>query len=174
MTIEDVLWKLYRDGSPVAVIVYADGYALEHVLDTVRALKPKLEKDVLRVANVEGALEQPDHVVVLVPDDEDEAVRMLELRRDVLLERSAPLVLCLVRGGAGASALQEAPSLASVLRGRSADDPDEIDAEAAASEFHDDHGLTPQEWLERWHRGEVADTIRARHILADALLLEGP
>ena len=87
-----------------------------------------------------------------------------------------PVVVFLLRGGAGERALTQAPSLLSWVRGNlidtSAQDP--IDPDAAREEFIRHAGRTPEEWLMMRRRGELDGSPESLGLTYRALLLEGP
>lgn len=170
---EELLWKLQRPGAaPIAVVAYTDAQQLQDLLETARGLA-STEHVFMRAATVNEALSRNavEAFVVLVPENEVDAIRELELRRDEALERRAPLLVCLLRDGGGFAALAEAFGLASVLRGHTADAAT-VDPERACREFAERHGRAPGDWLAAWARGELPDTLENNIALSEALLLE--
>lgn len=133
------------------------GILLEHE----RAAGPVMLPHPLVRALLCEALDHPDRLALYLPVDEREAVEELDGCRERLRARGPfPLVLFLMRDGAGQRALAEAPGLASWVRGS---DPDpellaEIDPTAERAAFVEATGSAPEEWLARWRRdGDPVD-----------------
>ncbi|MCA9627417.1 MAG: hypothetical protein KC766_07115, partial [Myxococcales bacterium] len=133
----------------------------------------------VRRTDVESALQENDALVLLIPENEREAVLELDGSRDRILgndpRRTTPIVLFLLREGDGEQALaSEAPSLRSWIGG-SDTDPEalaEVDVEVERRAFREQHGETPDVWLARWRAGAVPTTAAHLRTAFDASLLE--
>jgi hypothetical protein len=123
------LWRILRDGSPLVVVYYPSRGERDDAVDEVRLLAPDAVT-VTRENHIDAAFAHPDAIVLLVVDDEEGAVRRLDLDRDRLLRRTAPAVLFLLSGGDAERSLMRHPSLASWLRGREYD-PDRAEPDAS-------------------------------------------
>lgn len=167
-----------RDDGGVAVILCPDYGLRDWLIDQVEGLIPDDVKSVRRT-DVESALQETDALVLLIPDDEREAVLDLDGSRDRILggdpRRTAPIVLFLLRDGDGERALAlEAPSLRSWVSG-SDTDPEalaEVDVEAGRQAFQEAHGEAPEAWLARWRSGALPMTAAHFRIAFDASLLD--
>lgn len=166
------LWRLLDEGDPICLVLYPSFGALEETIETVRLLAPSTWT-LARTADVEDAFRNLDVPLLLTPSDEVAAVRRLDGKRDALVERTAPVVLFVLKGGAAEHALAEAPGLASWLRGRVFDpEPEEIDVEQELRKFEQEAGRPPRDWLDAWYRGEIGDTLENNLRYQTALLLE--
>jgi hypothetical protein len=115
------------------------------------------------VETVEAALALPDHLVILVPRNEREAVLDLDASRERIFSedtpRSRPVVLVLFREGDGQKALSEAASLRSLSRGSDPDpealaaEPRPVDLVEQRTRFEERTGLPPEAWLGEWRSG---------------------
>lgn len=164
------LWNALRTGAPLTVVFYGDLGLRTELIERVESLAPS-SWAVQRAASVDEALAAPsDALVMLLPDDEPEAVADLDGSRDRFIDRVAPVVVFLMRGGEGHRRLAQHPSFASWIRGSDVD-PEEADAwdpEVAREEFEQETGQTPEAWLAARRGGgqpgsadEVARTYRA-------------
>lgn len=122
------LWRILRDGSPLVVVYYPSRGEREDAVEEVTLLAPD-DVAVKRADHVDAAFVTPDALVMLVLDDEEGAVRRLDLDRERLLRRTVPAVLFLLSGGDAERSLMRHPSLASWLRGREYD-PDRAEPDA--------------------------------------------
>ena len=170
------LWRVLHEGSPISCVYYADLVGREDTAELLEAFAQDSHV-VRRTARVDDAFDEAcaKTALLLLPDDERDAVLELDGRREALAERQAPVVLFLLRDGQGARALAEAPGLAGWLRGRDVD-PERLDAmdlEAESASFEKDTGRTAAAWLSAWRAGELTDTLGNNLTLQRALLLEG-
>lgn len=168
---------LETQSSGVVVIYYPDAGLREWLLGEVESLAPP-GAPCLRLEDPELAVEHPDELVLLTTPDEAGAVRTLEGIRERFLEtpRSYPVVLFLLRDGAGGDALRDSPGLASWVHGS---DPDperisEADPEVERASFRERTGEAPDVWLAQWREGLVADTPANLSLAYWAMLLEVP
>ena len=131
----------------------------------------------VRVADVEGALREPNRIALLIPANEKEVVLDLDGSRERILapRRTQPIVLFLIRGGDGQRTLaQHAPSLRSWLSGSDAD-PErlaEVDPEEERVAFVAATGKSPEDFLVLWRSGQLADTSANLGCAYRAILLE--
>ena len=165
-----------RDSGGVAVVYCPDLSLREWLVNQVESLAPSAAAP-LQVEDVEGALQHPTRLALLVPSNEREAVLDLDASRDRMLEpgRSQPIVLFLLRDGDGARALAiEAPSLRSWIAGSDADPEKlaEVDVTAERAAFASEHGETPEAWLARWRAGAIPETSSNYRAAHQAALLE--
>ncbi len=175
--IQSLLNAVEREAGGVAVVYCPDFGLREWLVEQVEELVAT-ETATLRVADVEAALAQPNRLVLLIPDNEREAVLDLDASRDRILQdpgRSQPIVLFLLRNGDGARTLaRDAPSLRSWVGG-SDTDPEkiaEIDVPAERQNFRDQNGLTPEDFLGRWRSGELPESGPNFRLAHQAMLLE--
>ena len=169
------LWKLLRTGKPLACVLYEDFAAREALVELSYLIAPN-EYEVRRTEELDESmhLDQENTVVLFVPHNEIEAIRGLDVRRETLLRRTAPLVLFLLRRGSGVQELAVRRGLATLLREQEID-PDEIDrasTEVERARFSSELRQTPEEWLLSWREGHKADSPENNLILHQALLLE--
>ncbi|MBA2322409.1 MAG: hypothetical protein H0V89_14790 [Deltaproteobacteria bacterium] len=132
----------------MAVIWYGDRGELPELIEEVESLLPP-GLAVTRAAETRAATENPGKAVLLVSEDEADLVADLEVCRDQLLDRTAPMVVFLMRGGTGQRQLAESPGFASWVRGS---DPDphqlaQIDRDTERAHFESETGATPEAWL---------------------------
>src|SRR5205823_273993 len=100
------------------------------------------------------------------------AVLALDGRREALLDRTAPAILFLLKGGSGEHELRKAFGLASWLQGREFDpEPEELDVERERERFAEIAGRSPDDWLQAWRRGEIADTLENSFLYQRALVI---
>ncbi|MDO9020115.1 MAG: hypothetical protein Q8S73_25905 [Deltaproteobacteria bacterium] len=170
-----MMTALERDGG-AAVIYYPDLGLRDWLIGEVESLAPASARPV-RVAEVEEIFAHPDRLVLFVSDDERRAVEDLDGNRDRLRAPARapfPVVLFLLRDGAGQRALADAPGLASWVRGS---DPDperlaEVDSTAERAAFAESTGDVPEAWLARWRRNEIPQTAEnLAHAYRAALLV---
>jgi hypothetical protein len=159
------------------VIVWCSDFAARDWLVTEVESLAGPEIGCLRVVTAAEALDHREELVLLVPGDEEAAIKDLDALRDRFLEpaRSRPVVVFLLRDGPGRRALAEAPGFASLVRG-SDPDPDElaeVDPRKERREFKHETGRTPREWLSRWRAGKVPRDAANLALAYWALLLEG-
>ena len=148
-----------RDRGGVAVIWCPDLGHREWLIDEVAGLASPGARPI-RTASVDEAIETPDRMVLLVPNDEEAVIDEVECRRDQLLAdppRTQPVILFLLRDGDGRVALAKSPSLSSWI-GRSDVDPDriaEVDAPGERARFQAEVGESVEAWLARWRAGDI-------------------
>jgi hypothetical protein len=168
-----VLWHaLHSTATRAVVVLYAD----LDVLDDVGTLAdPRWQIE--RLATLDEVLSAPkDTLILLVPPEPEQAatVRDLDGSREQLMDRQAPVVVFLRRGGPGEAALQEAIGLTSWLRGRVVDPEAEADLDVAAAraEFQQVTGQSPEDWLARERSNPTPASARDLGLTYRALLLE--
>ena len=169
------LWKLLRTGRPLACVLYEDFAAREALVELSYLIAPN-EFEVRRTEELSESLHpgQENAVVLFVPHNEIEAIRGLDARCEMLLRRTAPLVLFLLRRGSGVQELAARRGIGALLREQEVD-PDEIDrasTEIERSRFCSELRQTPEEWLSAWRVGQKADSPENNLVLHQALLLE--
>jgi hypothetical protein len=167
-----VLWRILREGNPVAVVFYPELITRDALIEEVKLLAPP-ERTVIQSSDVNAAFQNGDVIVLLTPDDQEAAVATLDRRREEMRDRTAPAVLFLLCDGSGEQRLREAFALASWLRGREYDPtrPQTIDTEAARRAFEERTGQKPEQWLAAWQAGELPDTLENNLLSHEALLL---
>ena len=165
-------------GEPIAIAFYRDHAAKAALIGKMRALAGS--RDVHEVHRGQDALPfaQRDSLVMVVPDNEVEAVAFFDQNRDRFGggDDNAHVLLLLLAGGSGERALQDATWLASFAREASFDfgrpAPSTADARL---EFERRHGASPETWLRDWRAGALADTFENNYTLGEALaILEAP
>jgi hypothetical protein len=155
----------------VCLVLYANVGTLEDTIETVRLVAP-ITWQPTRTTDVEDAFRKPDEPLLLTPVDEVEAIMTLDGRREALIDRTAPVVLFVLKGGSGEQALHGAPNLAGWLRDGTFDpEPAEIDVAEEQTRFAKIAGSSPRQWLEAWQRGEIPDTLDNNVLYQRALLL---
>jgi hypothetical protein len=168
------LWKILNDQSPVAVVFYSSHAAREDLLDLARLMAPS-ERPIRQTDNVDDAFRELDTILLLTPADEQAAVLTLDGRRDALRDRTAPVVLFLLRGGSADERLRtEAAGLESWLRGMEYD-PERLtplDLTSERTQFEQQTGQAPEAWLSAWRRGDIEDTLDNNLLAHRATLLE--
>lgn len=167
------LWRILAEGTQLAVIYYPEAITRAALVEQVDLLAPEGRR-VLHANDVEAAFTDRDAIVLLLVTDEAGAVDTLNLRRDQLVDRTAPAVLFLLCDGTGEQKLRDAFALASWVRGREYDPTRALplDLEAARTEFTAATGLSPEDWLAAWRRGDLADTTENNLRGHEARLLE--
>ncbi len=174
-----ILSALERDDGGIALVLTPLDLGLrDWVVDEVNSLAHP-DANPLRTRDVEEAIATRDRMVLLVPDNEREAVLDLNGSRDRIIDpdrpRAWPIVLFLFRDGEGMRTwAQDAPSLASIVLG-STPDPDEdasIDVSAERRAFEAETGETPEAWLRRWRDGSWPKTSKNFSLAYRANLLE--
>jgi hypothetical protein len=175
--IQSMLNAIDREAGGVAIIRCPDYGLRDWLVEQVEGLVPT-EAHALRATDVEAALGQPERLVLLIPQDEREAVLDLDASRDRIIEepaRTQPIVLFLLRDGDGERALaKEAPSLRSWISGSDAD-PEalaEINVPEERAAFEAEHGVKPEVWLARWRSGTLPESGASFRTAYDATLLE--
>jgi hypothetical protein len=176
--VQSILNAVDRDPGGISVIWCPDLGLREWLVDQVENLAPS-GSNPLRVADVESALAEPSRMALLVPKDEHAVVLDLDGSRDRMTQvaRTQPIVLFLLRHGDGQRALAEqAPSLDSWVRASDAD-PEalaQVDIAKEHATFVATHGISPEEWLDRWRRGDLPRTAANYRTADDASLIEEP
>lgn len=157
---------------PLAVVIYPDSGERAHLIDEIIDLRGGEWRYIREPAEL---FESDDRPTFLVPVDEGACVRLLERRRETLVDREGPIVLFLLRGGTGQDALREAPALKSWVLGNEVDPIalEDLDLDAARGAFQRLTGQTAAEWLGKWRAGEVPETTEAHALAHRALLIEG-
>jgi len=165
------LWGLLHQNSPVCLVLYSSIGTLDDTIETVRLVAPSLWRPT-RTTDVEDAFRKQDEPLLLTPDDEVAAIMTLDGRREALIERAAPVIMFLLKGGSGEQALRRAPNLAGWLRDAIFDpEPGELDVEQEQCRFAEVTGRSPRQWLDAWQRGDIPDTLDNNVIYQRALLL---
>jgi len=165
--------------SGVAIVWCPDIGTRAWLVDRVESLVTESARPI-RTASVEQAISEHNRLVLLIPTDERSTVLDMDGQRDRLLDEEAPrtypVVLFLTRDGDGQRALaEEAPSLASWVRGNDTDPEElaEIDVDEERAKFTNEHGKSPEAWLEAWRAGVISRTPRHFSAAFWAMLLEG-
>lgn len=156
---------------PLAVVIYPDTEERAHLLDEIRDLRGG---DWRTLTDPEALFDAADGPTFLLPPDEGGCVRLLERRREMLVDREGPIILFLLRGGSGQDALRDAPALKSWVLGKETDPLalEAVDVDAARADFERATGQPPDVWLRAWRAGDIEETT-AHHALAhQALLIE--
>jgi hypothetical protein len=175
--IESLLNAINRDPGGVAIVLCPDFGLRDWLAEQVESLAPD-GANTLRVTDVEAALAEPSRLVLLIPNDEREAVLDLDASRDRVLQepgRTQPIVMFLLRDGDGERTLaNEAPSLRSWIGGGDADPEKlaEIDVPKERAAFEAKHGMRPEAWLAQWRSGALSETASDFRTAHEAILLE--
>lgn len=169
------LWKLLRSNDPIACVLYEDWAAREQLIELAYLVAPNAY-EVHRTEAVADAVRDDLRrtLLLLAPTNEVDAVRALDASLDAIRERSAPVVLFLLRRGAGRKEIGASDRL-SVLLDHQELDPEDLDTfeiELERQRFIDQVGQTPEAWLAAWRGGELADTKENDLLHHQALLLE--
>jgi hypothetical protein len=169
------LWKLVRSNDPIACVLYEDWAAREQLIELSYLVAPSTY-DVHRIESVAQALREDllGTLLLLAPTEEALAVHALEASFDALQQRTAPVVIFLLRRGAGRKAIGESPRLSALL-GHQELDPEDLDTfeiELERQRFIDQVGQTPEAWLAAWREGKLPHTAANDLLHHQALLLE--
>jgi hypothetical protein len=178
--IQTLLSALERDEGGIALVWCPDLGLRDWLVAEVESLAPE-GSEPFRTASVEEAIDAPNRLALVVPDDERTTVLDLDGSRDRLRSeerpRTQPVVLFLLRDGDGRQALAtEAISLSSWVGGSDAD-PEalaEIDVMAERERFHGENGKTPEQWLQDWRTQGSPKTSELFGVAYRAMLLERP
>ena len=174
--IQSLLNAVDRDPGGVAIVLCPDFGLRDWLAEQVESLVPEGAK-AIRATDVEAALAEPTRLVLLIPEDEREAVLDLDGSRDRVIEsgRTNPIVLFLLRDGDGEHTLaSDAPSLRSWIGGSDADPEKlaEIDVPKQRASFEGKHAKTPEAWLALWRSGDLPRNGENYRTAYDALLIE--
>lgn len=169
------LWKLLRSGRPIACVLYEDWAAREQLIELSYLVAPS-NYEVHRTESVADVVREDlrGTLLLLVPDNEIEAVRNLDAHREAIEQRAAPLVIFLLRRGPGLQELSARRKLESLLGDQELDpeDLDTFEMELERQRFCDLVAQTPEEWLSDWRAGKKADSPENNLRFHQALLLE--
>jgi len=171
----NALWKLLRSNSPIVCVLYEDWASREQLIELSYLVAPS-EYEVHRTESLEDVFRDAlgHALLLLVPSNEIDAVRALDERRDEIGKRTAPLVLYLLRRGAGRQELSRRQGIGAMLADQELD-PEGVDTfemELERQRFCDQVKQTPEEWLDQWRGGQKADSQENNLVLHQALLLE--
>jgi hypothetical protein len=166
-----------RDLGGVAVVWCPDLGLRDWLIKEVEGLAQPDARPI-RTASVVEAIQTPDRMVLLVPQDERAVVEDLDGCRDQLIapQRTQPVILFLLRVGDGHEALARAPSLSSWIHGSDVD-PDqiaEVDVTADRARFEAEVGQSVEDWLADWRAGRIRHDGAAFARAYWAALLEHP
>lgn len=156
---------------PIAIVIYPDTGIRAELIDEIEDLRPR---DWHRVTDPTTLFAPPDRPTLLLPPDEAACVHLLEGRREQLVDRQHPILLFLLRGGSGLAALADSPALKSWVIGKEVD-PEAlatIDPRAAREAFTEQHGQSPEAWLDDWRAGNIVETTSNHAVAHRARLLE--
>lgn len=168
-----LLAKALQSGRPLFIVYYEEPGARERLIEEVKLLAPP-EAAVRQTTSVEEAFTAEPAVLLLTPENERAAVELLEGGRELLRNRTLPVVLFLLRGGEAQRTLAELPALSSWVSGVQID-PERVgglDVEAERARFQEGAGCTPEEWLADYREGRIPDTLESMLRLHHALVLE--
>src|SRR4051812_4451729 len=92
------LWKLLRTGRPVGCVLYEDYAAREQLIELSYLVAPS-SYEVRRVEEASDAFQVTERATLLlfVPRNEIDAVRSFDTHLEMLGERTAPVVMYLLR-----------------------------------------------------------------------------
>lgn len=171
----NALWKLLRSEKPIACVLYEDWAAREQLIELSYLVAPS-DYEVHRTESLEDVFREDrrNTLLLLAPSNEIEVVRRLDAHRDEVAQRTAPVVVFLLRRGSGLQELVTRRGLALMLRDQELD-PDDLDTLEMNSErrrFCDVVEQTPEEWLADWRAGLKTDSPENNLLLHQALLLE--
>jgi hypothetical protein len=171
----NALWKLLRSGSPIGCVLYEDWSSREQLIELSYLVAPS-EYEVHRTESLDDVFREAlaNTLLLLVPSNEIEAVRALDQHREEIGRRKAPLVLFLLRRGAGRKELAQRSGIGAMIADQELD-PEGVDTfemELERQRFCDQVKQTPEEWLDDWRNGRKADSQENNLILHQALLLE--
>lgn len=171
----NALWNLLRSDRPIVSVLYEDWAAREQLIELAYLVAPS-EYEVHRTESLDEVFrEDRQHtLLLLVPGNEIDAVRLLDAHREEIKRRTAPLVIFLLRRGSGLQELVMRRGIGAMLGDQELDpltlDTEEVDQERAR--FCDTVSQTPEEWLADWRAGDKPDTPENNLLLHQALLLE--
>lgn len=153
------LARVLQSNRPLVILFYDEPLARERLLAEVEVLAPD-SVPIRRSSSIHDAFSRAPGLLLLTPQNERQAVELLEGGRELLRERVHPVVLFLLRGGEAQNALAELPGLASWVNGVQID-PEragEVDVEVERSRFQEEAGCSPEEWLADYRAGKIPDT----------------
>lgn len=167
-------WVALHGGQPLVVFLYEHREQRDALLAQLPLF---LDEGVAhaKTKSVEDLISKPDTALFFCPDDEPGALRALVGQREMLLDRTQPAVLFLLRGGTAHRLLADAQmaGLSSWLQGSIIDvhTLESIDESAGTKDFAELTGQSPAEWLRDWHRGALPDTLDNQLLYHRAVLL---
>ncbi len=168
------LWRALRESDPLIAVLYPHSGYLQDLQDEIPLLAPDPGL-VRRSCDVADAFTHFEEVLLLTPTDEPTALSVLDGRREALLDRTAPVVLFLLRGGEATKLLrsEDMAGLMSWLRGRILDPEaiDRVDLQAKRDQFVVATGKSPDVWLKEWREGELEDSLDNNLLYHQALLV---
>lgn len=161
-----------RQAEPLAVVIYPDSEQRAHLMDEIVDLHGD---EWVSLTDPTALFTADDRPTFVLPADEGACVRLLERRREALVDREGPIVLFLLRGGTGQDALRDTPALKSWILGKEVDPLalEDVDLDVARGDFRRLTGHTAAEWLRAWRAGSIAETTEAHALAHRALLIEG-
>lgn len=169
------LWKLLRSERPIACVLYEDFRAREQLIELSYLVAPS-EYEVHRTETLDEVFREDRRgtLLLLAPSNEVDAVRRLDANLAAIEERTAPVIVFLLRRGSGRQELTTRKKLAALLGDRELDpeDLDTFEIEVERQRFCDEVEQTPEEWLAEWRAGKKLDTPENNLLLHQALLLE--
>jgi hypothetical protein len=169
------LWKLLRSGRPLGCVLYEDYAAREQLIELSYLVAPSAF-EVHRTEDLADVFREDRRATLLLfaPKNEAEAMRELEARRPEIEARSAPMVLFLMRRGAGRVELPALAGLTAMLHEQELD-PEQLDTfelELERDRFEEEVRQTPEAWLAAWRAGTIPKTPENILVYHQALLLE--
>lgn len=174
--VNQLMWVGLQD-DPLLVVLYGYEQQRQDLLEQVPLLLPP-GTPIRVVHDPDEMFSDGSTVLLLTPFDELEALRVIEGRREGLLDRQRPAVLFLLRGGSAMKHLSsvESAGLLSWLRGRiiDVDRVDQIDAPRARARFTQLTGRVPEDWLKDWYHGALDDTEQNQALFHQASLISAP
>jgi hypothetical protein len=167
------LAKALQSGRPLIILFYEEPSSRERLIEDVEMLAPE-DAPVRRSSSIQDAFSSESALLLLTPENEREAVELLEGGRELLRNRAFPLVLFLLRGGEAQRALADLPALASWVSGVQIDSEQagEVDADVERVRFQDEVGCSPEAWLADYRAGRMPDSLENQMRTHRALLLE--
>jgi hypothetical protein len=115
------LADLLEWGEPIEIAFYTDHAIKAELIAKMRAQAGPREVHEVRRGDEALSLVDRDALVLIEPENEEEAVRFFDHNRDHFVDVKARFLLLLLRGGSGQRALKDALSLASFAREASFD-----------------------------------------------------